>query len=69
MLAVGVTYHIALLIKRLKKNRVDHEVEEYAMVPLNEPAAAHEVTHSIVERPTPEPPPTPPDMCRDNIEC
>ena len=32
------------------------------MVPRTEPT---EVTHSIVERPTPEPPPTPPDMCSD----
>ena len=65
MLVGGVIYHIALLIKRLKKTRV--EVEEYAiMVPVvTEPT---EVTYSIVERPTPEPPPTPPNMCSDNFD-
>ena len=61
MLVGGVIYHVALLIKRLKKTRV--EVEEYAMVPQTEPT---EVTYSTVERPTPEPPPTPPDMCSDD---
>ena len=34
----------------MKNNRV--EVEEYSLVPLNEPATASEVTYSIVEHPT-----------------
>ena len=63
ILVEGVIYHIVLLIKRLKKTtRV--EVEEYAVVPRTEPT---KMTYSIVERPTPEPPPTPPTMCSDNF--
>ena len=67
MLVGGVIYHIALLFKRLKKTaRV--VVEEYAMVPFNELAAAAEVTYSIVERPTPESPPTPPQISDSNSD-
>ena len=52
MLAGGVIYHIALLYKRFKENRV--EVEVCAMVPLNRSRPAPViVTHSIVRQPTP----------------
>ena len=62
MLVVGVTYHIVILIKRLKKTRI--QAEEHAMVlPLSErQSAATEVTYSVTKRPTPEPPPTPPTI-------
>ena len=66
MLVGGIIYHIILLINWLKKTRA--EVEDYALLPLNEAAATTqttEVTYSIVERPTPEPPPTPPHSSSD----
>ena len=56
----GIIITLLYLLQRLKKTRAN--VEDYALLSLNEAAVTNqttEVTYSIVERPTPEPPPTP----------
>ena len=61
MLMGGVIYHTVLLFKRKKTTA---ELEEYRMIPLTEFAATSapaDVTYSIVECPTPEPPPSVPN--------
>ena len=67
MLVGGVIYHIALLHKRFKENRVEVVAVVHAMVPLNRPRPAPTiVTHSVVRWPTPEPPPTLPGTPSDD---